>query len=237
MGSGGRNNDKPKALCIFGSESGTAKRTIEKMAKTWKSKGVDIDDVQDGNTVAANANALTSLKEKYDVLVVSTSSFGEGDPPSNYNMFLLQLYRSAAAGDKPLAGMQHVVLGFGASVYETYQNTPRLTDKLLGECGSRRMISRVELDEGMEDEPDDTVQKMAKFEADVLKALQSLPDAAAPPVCDWKTPGSKILEKSEADLLMDAFEGGGLGKVAIAGVVAVAAAAAAYAYSVGLIEF
>merc|ERR1711924_320531 len=101
-----------------------------------------------GNSVGE----LSQLSEKCDVIVISTSSFGEGDPPSNFNMFLLKLYRGAASGEKPLAGMQHAVIGYGASVYETFQNTPRLADKLLGECGSRRLATRCELDEGMDDD-------------------------------------------------------------------------------------
>ena len=33
------------------------------------------------------------------------------------------------------------------TVYETYQNCPRLTDKLLEQVGGRRMIERLEIDE------------------------------------------------------------------------------------------
>ena len=55
------------------------------------------------------------------------------------------LLQAANEGLKPLAGMQHAVLGEGSSVYaETFQNCPRLTDKFLGECGSRRLAMRGE---------------------------------------------------------------------------------------------
>ena len=56
-----------------------------------------------------------------DVLFIATSSFGEGDPPENFNMFVLHLQRAALDGSKPLEGLQHVVLGYGASCYETFQ--------------------------------------------------------------------------------------------------------------------
>ena len=59
-------------------------------------------------------------------------------------------------------------------MYDTYQNCPRLSDKLMEECGSRRLAQRQELDDGAED--DDA--KTAKFEGDVLAVLQKLPAAS-----------------------------------------------------------
>ena len=221
---------RDRVLVVYGTESGNAKRGIEKMAKKWQAAGVEIDTIIEGNAAVSKFDTMAS---EYDVLIVSTSSYGEGDPPSNFNLFLLELYRRQAAGTNPLAGMQHAVLGYGASVYETFQNTPRLTDKLLGECGSRRLAVRCELDEGMDD---DVGTKLGKFEKDVLDALQSLPKADSKPVCDWTVPEKQVLEKSESDLLMDAFEGaGGLGKGAliVGGLVALAGA---YAYSTGMFD-
>lgn len=43
--------------------------------------------------------------------------------------------------------MQHAVLGLGSSFYETFQNCPRMTDKFLEQCGSRRLAMRGELDD------------------------------------------------------------------------------------------
>ncbi len=122
------------------------------------------------------------------------------------------------------------MLGFGASVYDTYQNCPRLSDKLMEECGSRRLAQRQELDDGAED--DDA--KTAKFEGDVLKVLKSLPNATTAPVCAWTKPDSKILEKSEADLNLENFEvGGGAAGMVVVGVLGVAVAVGYYGYSNG----
>ena len=63
----------------------------------------------------------TRLCTQCDLLVIACSSFGEGDPPENYNLFLLNLQRAAEAGEKPLSGLQHVVIGYGASCYDTFQ--------------------------------------------------------------------------------------------------------------------
>ena len=103
----------------------------------------------------AGGHVISGLRAKYDVLIVGTSSFGEGDPPEGFQDFLVALVRAAAevraGAPPPLKGMQHGVLGYGQSVYDTFQNTSRYVDKLLGELGSRRFVKRIELDEGEED--------------------------------------------------------------------------------------
>lgn len=222
MGKGGRQGSR--VLCIYGSESGNAKRGAQKLAKKLGESGVTIVDVVDGNSQSAD---LAALVTKCDALVVAASSFGEGDPPENFNLFLLNLYRAAKDGSKPLAGLQHVVLGYGASCYDTFQNTPRLTDKLLGECGSRRLAMRGELDEGSEDDP---VARLREWEKNTFPVLQDLPEPDAPPACDWTQPADKILEKDEDDLLMGMSEGGGGSMGAGAKVAAVLAVVAGAAY-------
>lgn len=208
-----------RVLVVYGSESGNARRGITKIVNKWKESGADftIEGIVAGNSLGQD---LSELKSRCDVLLVSCSSFGEGDLPSNYNHFLLALYRAAEAGGSPLEGVQHAVLGYGASVYETFQNCPRLTDKLLESCGSRRLAQRVELDEGSEDDP---VVRLKGFETSVYAALQKLPAAHAPHACKWDQPCGKVVEKSEEDLLEVAAFGTGeegdgrMGAMAFAG--------------------
>ena len=102
MGAGGRAD--ARVLVVYGTESGTAKRSITKVAARWKS-AVNVVKIVEGNAVA---RGFATLKDDYDVVVIATSSFGEGDPPSNYASLLLALTKGAKAGDKPLAGLQHV---------------------------------------------------------------------------------------------------------------------------------
>ena len=103
MGAGGRAD--ARVLVVYGTESGTAKRSITKVAARWKSAGLNVVKIVEGNAVA---KGFATLKEDYDVVVIATSSFGEGDPPSNFAALLLALTKGAKAGDKPLAGLQHV---------------------------------------------------------------------------------------------------------------------------------
>ena len=129
-------------LVVFGSQTGTCKRLATKMAESWKSRGIcESMECVEGNELAHEMDELSTLKTLYDVLIVVTSSYGDGDPPDNYNTFLLKLLEGAEKGDKPLAGMQHAVLGEGSSVYrDTFQNCPRLTDKHLEAVSARACL-------------------------------------------------------------------------------------------------
>ena len=229
-----------KVLILFGSEGGASKRGIESLAKKWTAESggkFTIAKIAEGNTFA-NEEDFASLAENYQVLLVATSSYGEGDPPDNISLFVLSLLRASKANSRPLAGLQHAVLGYGESVYDTFQNCPRLVDKLLGECGSRRLLQRVEIDgaedyDGAEDPPE---KHLKRFESDVLKVLRDLPQASTPPVCDWTSPKSKLLEKSERELgsTLGLPESTGSAVYGVAAVVAMAGAAYA-AWSAGLL--
>lgn len=174
-----------RVLVVYGSETGNTRRAVQRLVHFWRAQCDGSYAIGPADVVAGNdfQLSLAELAAAYDVLIVATSSFGEGDPPENFVGFLLKLTRGAQAGGTPLVGMQHAVLGFGASVYPTFQNCPRLTDKLLGELGSRRLARRVELDEDDEmtaaelDERPDTDVREGGSEAGREEGEHSPPSA------------------------------------------------------------
>ena len=81
-----------RVLVVYGTETGTAKQAISKIANSLaKESGIQVADTKEGNAVPP----LEELSEKYDVILVSTSSFGEGDPPGNYGKFLANLLKGS----------------------------------------------------------------------------------------------------------------------------------------------
>ena len=242
MGMGGRSDGNGlKMLVVYGSQTGSCRMIITKMAEHWKSKGVvGSVDVQDGNTLTHETEELSQLVAQYDVMVVCTSSFGDGDPPDNYGQFLLKLLTSSEEDSSCLKGMQHAVLGEGSSVYsETFQNCPRLTDKYLEACGSRRFVARHETDVGGEEE--ESINR-GKFRDAVAAALQNgkLPDASSPPAAEWGKPRAahgepttKITLKSVADL--SGRRGQSLGQILVPATVALVAISA-FVYSQFVME-
>lgn len=179
-----------RVLVVYGSDSGNAERAAENLAALWASRAESKINV-DTRAICGNdaAKRFDSLKEDHDVLIVLTSSFGEGEAPANYDKFLLMLAKGAKAESPPLEGMQHAVLGFGDSMYVTYMNCPRLTDKFLGECGSRRVQKRHEVDvlaaaEGVK-EAEAATRLEEEWKDAVYEALRSSPKASDPPAAPW----------------------------------------------------
>ena len=131
-----------KVCIIYGSESGNSERAIRAIAKRWQGSNFEIGEVIEGATAAVRG--ISALAEQYDFLLVAKSSNGEGDPPFNFHPFLKALYAADDAGDKPLTGCGFAVLGFGCSHFDTFQNCPRIADKLMGELGGIRAVQREE---------------------------------------------------------------------------------------------
>jgi len=216
-----------RVLVVYGSESGTCKRLAGAMAKEWAARAegaFEISRVCDGAALIQDMSVMeddnnrihsdfSSLRSKYDVLLLLTSSYGEGDPPENFGAFFLGLLAAAASGSTPLAGMQHSVFGQGSTVYqETFQNMPRLTDRFLGECGSRRFVMPQEVDAAHYIDGEQHVVDGNHWRETVLETLRAMPKASAPAVCGWETARAshglstdKVTPKSADDLV--AFRG------------------------------
>ena len=186
---------RPRVLCAYGSESGSTKRLLNSAVKKWVAQDPDLAacEVLSGNEAVEKYQSLDAIAEKFDVLLIATCSYGCGEAPVNISMLFDLLLEEADRGadTQPLSGLQHAVLGCGSTMYETFQNCPRLHDKFLGECGSRRLAMRAELDD---------VDPLYKSEQpaylrwldEVFKALQDLPLATTPPACNWDEPQGTI---------------------------------------------
>jgi sulfite reductase alpha subunit-like flavoprotein len=223
--------DGPRLLVVFGSESGTCQMVANAAAKEFKAVCASVE-VLEGNELAHEVEDLGELKEKYDALVVVTSSFGEGDPPSNYGAFLAAVMSAAKEGAKPLAGLQHAVLGEGSSVYrDTFQNCPRLTDKYLEEAGSRRFVARHETDVGGEE--DEGVNRKLFREAVAAVLKKGLPAASAAPAAAWASPRAGHDEPTDQITEKTEFQAGhkqSLGQMLVPAL-AISVAAAAFVYT------
>ena len=181
-----------KVVCIHGTESGGSERHAKRLSKSWPKANFDQSkDFMSGNDAASVG--LEALAAKYDAFVIVSSSYGDGDPPSNFENFLRALY---TADEGVLAGKQHCVLGYGSTDYETFQNCPRLTDKLMGALGAKRMLARVEVDENETLTGDEAVAKWAK---DVVAAFSKTCKAD---VCDWTVPEAPLVPSAEAAATM-----------------------------------
>ena len=218
-----------RVLLVWGSETNNTQGFANKIADEWKSKhGAELKvlDIVKGDDMADRWDEIST--DNYDFLLVATSSYGEGEPPSGFRKFLYRLQESSKSGEKPLKGLQHAVLGIGSTCYETFQNCPRHVDKYLEESGSRRCKERFEWDE-MEHVDSDVYE----WGDAIFKVMAESIDGGADQddVCDWTKPDSLLLSKIVDE---DGYEVGqgppGFGPAQMAVLAAGALAAGAFYY-------
>jgi len=191
-----------RVLFVWGSETRVTEGFVtDLIAKQWSEKhGNDAIQLEivNGDDMSERWEDVT--KENYDYLLVATSSYAEGDPPSGFGRFLYRLQETSKECDgnptenKALYGLQHAVLGVGNTQYDTFQNIPRHVDKYLGECGSRRCKQRFEWDE-MENSEKDVLRWSEEMIQIILKDGDEASSESKPEVCSWEEPNSELFEK------------------------------------------
>ena len=226
-----RNGGAPRVAVVYGSEGGTCEMIAKSYAKTFAPACESIETLT-GLTLANRMPDLKKVAASFDVLVICTSSYGSGDPPANFEKFLDQLRRAVADESTPLAGLQHAVLGEGDSVYtDTFQNNPRLSDKYMGECGSRRFVARHETDASGDE--DVAVSRNLFRDAVAAQLKKGLPAPTAAAIA-WAKPrvthGQPVDQIKDAGLENDAFD---TASVLMGGVLLAAVGVGAYLYTYG----
>lgn len=120
---------------LFGTESGNAQELAARTGKALdkaglKSRVVDMLDFD-----------AKKLPELETVLIV-TSTYGNGDPPSNAEALHAYLMRKCPQ----LPKLRFSVCGLGDSTYERFANCGKELDKRLGELGATRITPRQDCD-------------------------------------------------------------------------------------------
>lgn len=123
-----------RIVIAFGSESGNAERLSRKFSRCpcfrlEKLELVDLNQVQ-----------LASLTAS-DLLLVITSTFGNGEPPSNSDEFAEKLKST-----KQLLPFQYGVFAIGDVAYEHFCKFGQDVDSQLSDKGAKRIINRVDAD-------------------------------------------------------------------------------------------
>lgn len=120
---------------LFGTESGNAqalaKRTGEALEKAGF--GATVVDMQD-----FEGPDLAKLR----TLLVITSTYGNGDPPSNAEVLHAYLMKKCP----PLPDLAFSVCALGDTTYDRFANCGKEFDQKLGELGARRLVDRRDCD-------------------------------------------------------------------------------------------
>jgi sulfite reductase (NADPH) flavoprotein alpha-component len=120
---------------LYGTETGNAEDCSEDLGRLLKIDGFEccVLDMEDYNAAELNSEHL---------LVIVTSTYGNGEPPSNADILLSHL-----RNEKPsLMGTPFAVCGLGDTSYPLFSQCGKDFDQLLEENGGNRVIDRVDCD-------------------------------------------------------------------------------------------
>jgi len=127
-------NDLEQIIIAYGSESGNAESLAKQLNSNSFPKKIKIDLVE------LNKVQLTSLNNK-TLLLIITSTFGDGEPPGNADTFLTSLENH----QQPLS-FQYAVFALGDVAYSNFCHFGQQLDLLLFEKSAVRIINRVDAD-------------------------------------------------------------------------------------------
>jgi MioC protein len=131
-------------LILVGTESGNAQMVADALKPVLASAGhaVDVSDK------AASAADLVA----HDVLLVVCATHGSGDIPTN----ILPLAEILERERPDLSGHRYGVIALGDMTYQdTFCGGGKKLDKVLEQCGARRLGERLEVDASSQPLPDE----------------------------------------------------------------------------------
>jgi len=126
--------DFERIIVGYGSESGNAERLARQLCELPFLSSVKLE------LVALNHLSIRDLCAE-DLLLIITSTFGDGEPPGNADDFSQQL-----ANHNYLAPFHYAVFALGDVAYTNFCQFGQQLDSLLQDKGSVRIINRVDAD-------------------------------------------------------------------------------------------
>lgn len=130
-----------RATVLYGSQTGNARRTAERVAARLGEAGLE------ARLVSVADYPVRDLKaEKLLVIVISTQ--GDGDPPDDARAFVEHVLGPRAP---KLDGLRFGVLGLGDSSYPKFCEVARRLDARLAELGGERWLARGDADLDIDD--------------------------------------------------------------------------------------
>lgn len=127
--------NKPRITVLVGSETGNATECAEDLVTAIQKKGfdsvaIDMDDYE------------PEQLPKEQMLLVVTSTYGNGDPPSNAEA----LHAALQSPELELGSLRFGVCALGDRTYPLFAQCGKDFDRFLEERGAMRVIARVDCD-------------------------------------------------------------------------------------------
>lgn len=129
---------KPPVLVLYGSQTGNARAMAKALGDDATEHGYD-------TRVLGMDQFKTVEFADVPLLLIVTSTTGNGDAPDNADKFLRYLKRKTTPSI--FTSTHFAVFGLGDSNYEAFCETPKRFDEHIARLGGQRMLKRCDADE------------------------------------------------------------------------------------------
>ena len=129
---------KPAVLVLYGSQTGNAREMAKALGDDATEHGYD-------TRVLGMDQFKTVEFADVPLLLIVTSTTGNGDAPDNADKFLRYLKRKTTPSI--FTSTHFAIFGLGDSNYEAFCETPKRFDEHIARLGGQRMLKRCDADE------------------------------------------------------------------------------------------
>ena len=155
---------------FYGTESGNAQGLAERAGDTLRERGFEVCVVDMQNVDPASLEGISCL-------LVITSTYGNGDPPSNAEVLHAFLMKKSG----PLPNLSFSVCALGDTTYDRFAQCGKDFDRRFEELGGKRFAPRVDCDADYEVAFDGWFARVCRE----LESMKGSATAAAPVVAPF----------------------------------------------------
>lgn len=129
---------KPRVLILYGSETGTAEAVASRCARTLRLLRPTLASLND----YADEEVRQTIALRYTIVLIITSTFGSGQPPSNAAKFAATPLSLGC-----LEGLEHAIFALGSSIYPDFVAYGRAVEREFRMAGSNELLPLAIADE------------------------------------------------------------------------------------------
>ena len=142
---------------LYGTETGNSEYLSDLLSQAFDDHSLD-------NQIFDLGDYEVEQVQNEQTIVIITSTYGNGEPPSNAQEFYEYLENLLNQGHtQALQNLRFAVCGLGDRTFQNFANAGKMFDAILEKLGAQRIIDRVDCDDDYEDQFEFFREKIVQY--------------------------------------------------------------------------